>query len=167
MSSCYIRAIVNIWGGGNTRRWKLATAIVAALSLFIALIAGSALRPKFAAAALPDPTAWSQGTLDDDAHAGSGIGRVHLHAGSQFASHFSHASLSGSAPTDKKPFLSMWMTRGRPLTWARLSPNSLLSPLPAPFATMKVAPAGSHSAAPASAAPVDHDILTQFCVARC
>jgi len=166
MSSCYIRAIVNIWGAGNSRRWQLATAIVAALSLFIAVIAGSALRPKFGAAAVPEPPAWSQGTLDENAHAGSSVGRVHLHAGSQFASHFCHASLSGSAPTDKKPFLSMWITRGRPLTWARLSPNSLLSPLPASFATMQFAPAGFHSAAPA-AAPGDHDILTQFCVARC
>ncbi|MCA2317164.1 hypothetical protein JF775_22985, partial [Mycobacterium sp. WUMAC-025] len=42
-------------GGGETRRWQLATAIVAALGVFVALIAGSSLRPQFAAATLPEP----------------------------------------------------------------------------------------------------------------
>jgi hypothetical protein len=157
---------MNIWGAADTRRWQLATAIVAALSLFVALIAGSALQPKFAAAVLPEPAAWSQETLDDGSHAGSGVGRVHLHAGSQFASHFCHASLSGSAPTDKKPFSNMLMARGRPLTWARLSPNSVWSLLPASFAMVEFAPAGAHFGTPA-AAPGDHDISNQFCVARC
>jgi hypothetical protein len=162
----YIRAIVSILGAGSTQRWQLATAIVASLSVFVALIAGSALRPKFAAAALPEPAAWSQGTLGVGAHAGSDVGQVHLHAGSQMASHFCHASLSGSVPANKKPFRSMWMTRGRPSTWARLSPNSDWSLLPASFATVEFAAAGGHFGAPV-AAPGDHDILTQFCVARC
>jgi hypothetical protein len=144
----------------------LATAIVAVLSLFVALIAGSGLRPEFTAAALPEPVAWSQETLGVGAHADTDVGRVQIHAGSQLGSHFCHASLSGSAPTDKKPVLSMLMARGRPLTWARLSPNSVWPPLPASFATVEFAPAVAHFGAPV-AAPVDQDIFTQLCVARC
>jgi hypothetical protein len=156
---------VNIWGA-NTRRWQLATAIVAVLSLFVALIAGSAMRPKVAAAVPAEPAAWSQETLGASAPTGSDVGWVQLHAGSQLVSHFCRASLSGSAPTDKKPFRSMLMARGRPLTWARLSPNAVWSLKPASFARVEFATSDVHFGAPA-AAPVDRDIWIQLCVARC
>ncbi|ETA93386.1 hypothetical protein O979_24275, partial [Mycobacterium avium subsp. paratuberculosis 10-4404] len=46
-------------GGDETRRWRPAIAVAAALGVFIALVAGSALRPACAAAALPEPPAWT------------------------------------------------------------------------------------------------------------
>lgn len=124
------------------------------------------MRPKVAAAVPAEPAAWSQESLGASAPTGSDVGRVQLHAGSQLVSHFCHASLSGSAPTDKKPFRSMLMARGRPLTWARLSPNAVWSLLPASFARVEFATSDAHFGA-AAAAPVDHDIWIQLCVARC
>jgi hypothetical protein len=139
----------------------LTVAIVAAASLFIALIAGSSLRPQFSAAALPEPAAWTHGTYGLQAHAS----HVQLHAGARPISHLEHGSSAGATPT-KKPFHSMWMTRDRPLTWTRLSPNSVWSSLPASFAASEFQPNGTHRGEPA-AAPVNRDILTQLCVVRC
>jgi len=142
--------------------------MMAALSLFVALIAGSALRPKFAAAALPEPAAWSQGTLD----VGASARRVQLRADFQAMSHLDQAFSRGFAPmnkTNKKPFHSMWMTRERPSTWTRLSPRLLWSWLSASFAPWGPAlgfqPGGAHTGAPAGAL-ADQDILTQLCVVR-
>ncbi len=129
-------------GGGITRRWRSAIAVVAALSAFVALVAGSALRPPSAAAALPEPAAWSQTTPDAGAHA-------------------SH----DSTPTNKKPFHTTWMTKDRPPTPGRLSPPSAGSPHPVSFAALGFQPRGTLPRAPA-AVRADPDILTRFCVAR-
>ncbi|MCV7049132.1 hypothetical protein H7H82_00665 [Mycobacterium heidelbergense] len=143
-------------GAGRTRRWQSSIAIVAALSLFVALVAGSALRPQFAAAALPEPAAWSQ-TPDVGGHA-------HLHE-RQTVAQLPHAAWRGSAPAHKKPFHSMWMTKDRPPTWSRLSPQSVRSPLAPSFAALGFQPCGAQPRAPA-AVRADRDILTQLCVAR-
>jgi hypothetical protein len=158
----YSLATVDHRSAGTTRRRQLTTAIVAALSLFVALIAGSSLRPQFAAAALPEPAAWTHGTLGGQAH----TGQVQLHAAAQPVSHLDHAFSPGSTPTNKKPFDSMWMTRDRPTSWAHLSPQSGWLPLPASFAASEFQPRGAHWAAPA-AAPVNRDILIRLCVTRC
>src|SRR5580693_1284708 len=55
----YSLATVDHRSAGTARRRQLTTAIVAALSLFVALIAGSSLRPQFAAAALTEPAGWA------------------------------------------------------------------------------------------------------------
>jgi hypothetical protein len=39
------------------RRWQLTIAMVAALGAFVALVADSSLRPRFAASTLPEPAA--------------------------------------------------------------------------------------------------------------
>ncbi|ORA84150.1 hypothetical protein BST29_06505 [Mycobacterium malmoense] len=152
-------------GAGRSRRWRAAIAIAAASSLFIALIAGSPLRPKYSAATLPEPVAWSHRATDATTDAIAHAGQVQLHANSTCTSHGARGSSWGSAPTNKKPFKSMWMTHDRPPTWTRISPQSLGSPLPISFTTSEFHPGGPQAVAP-PAAPVDQDILTQLCVAR-
>ncbi len=158
----YSRGTVDLRGAGKTRRWQSAIAIVAALSLFVALIAGSALRPQFAAAALPEPAAWSQGALDADACAY----HVELHGRSHSTSRVINGASCGTAPTKHKPFHSMWMTKDRPATWTRLSSQWVWSPLPASFAVSDFQPGGTHNGSPADT-PGNQDILTEICVARC
>lgn len=132
-----------------TRRRRSAIAIVAALGAFVALVAGSALRPQFAAAALPEPAAWSAGVPVAGPHAAQGELRASAPA----------------APTDKKPFHTTWMTKDRPPTPGRLSPPSVGSPLPVSFTAFAFRPRGARPRAPA-ALEADPDILTRFCVAR-
>ena len=152
---------MDVRSAGTTRQWQLTIAFVAALSLFAALIAGSSLRPEFAAAALPEPAAWTHGILGGQAH----VSQMQLHAAAQPISHLDHAFSPGSTPTNKKPFHSMWMTRDRPTSWTHLSPQSGWLPLPASFAASEFQPHGTDWAAPA-AAPVNRDILIQLCVTR-
>lgn len=131
-----------------TRGWPSAIAIVAALGVFIALVAGSALRPQYAAASLPEPAAWSSGGPVVGAHADQGQLRI-----------------SGpAAPADKKPFVTTWMTKDRPPTPGRLSPPSVGSPLPVSFTALGFQP-HARPRAPAAVAAYP-DILTRFCVAR-
>lgn len=121
--------------------------------MFVALVAGSSLRTQFAASTLPEPAAWSGATPPVGAHV---------------LPHRRYAAVSRSAPankTDKKPFHSMWMTKERPLTWNRLSPQSTLSSAPMTFSPVRVAPHDAQSRAPATI-PADRDILTRFCIAR-
>lgn len=137
-------------------------AIVAALSLLVALIAGSSLRPQFSAAALPGTAAWTHETHDVQEHAG----QLQLHAAAQPISHLDHGLSPGSTPTNKKPFHSMWMARDRPTSWPHLSLQSGWLALPASFAASMFEPGGVQWAASA-AAPDNRDNLTQICVVRC
>ena len=161
-SVSYSLATVDLRSAGTTRRWQLTIAIVAALSLFVALIAGSSLRPQLAAAALPEPAAWTHGTLGGQAHASE----VQPHTAVQPISDLAHAFSPDCTPTNKKPFHSMWMTRDRPTSWTHLSPQSGWLLLPASFAASEFQPRGTHWAEPA-APPVNRDVLIQLCVTRC
>jgi hypothetical protein len=155
---------VNHQGAGETRRWQSAIAVVAALSVFVALVAGSALRQKFAAAALPEPAAWSQTTPDAGAHADL----MALHGRSSVIGQPAVAGPRAFAPANKtntKPFHSTWMTKERPVTWNRLSAQSVLFAVPPSLHPLGFAPAGAQSRAP-TAVRGDRDILTQLCVAR-
>jgi hypothetical protein len=147
---------------GPTRRWRLTVAIVAALSVFVALIAGSSMRPRFAAAVLPEPAAWTHGAQDIQAHPG----HAQRHAGAQLVSRLAQDFSPDYAPTNKKPFHSMWMTKDRPAGWTHVSPQSGWPLLPASFAGSEFQPRGARCAAPAAIA-VNQDILTRFCVDRC
>jgi hypothetical protein len=150
-------ATVTLWGAGKTRRWQLAIAAVAALSLFTAVTTGWASRgAMLAQVAAPLPAALSHGT-----HVGVNVGHARLGDRSQPTSDLAH----GSSPTHQKQTKNAWMTRDRPPTWTRMSPNSIWSPLPASFAASEFRLAGTHSAAPV-ADLADQDILTQLCVAR-
>jgi hypothetical protein len=106
--------------------------------------------------AAPLPAALSHGT-----HVGVNVGHAQLGDRSHPTSYLAH----GSSPTHQKQTKNAWMTRDRPPTWTRMSPNSTWSPLPASFAASEFRLAGSHSTA-AVAALADQDILTQLCVAR-
>lgn len=129
-------------------------AIAAAASLFVALIAGSSLRPRFAAASLPEPAAWTHGS---DAIQPSAAHRT---------SHLDHGMSAGSRPADKKPFHSMWMTRARPTNWAPLSLQLDWLALPASFVASQFQAGGAPWAAPATAA-ITRDILALVRVVRC
>jgi hypothetical protein len=161
----YGPATVDLRSAGTTRRWQLTIAIVAALSLFVALIAGSSLRPQLAAAELPEPAAWTHGTQGVQEHAS----QVQLHAAAQSISHLDHLFAPGSTQTDKtnkKPFHSTWMTRDRPTSWTPLSPQSGWVALPASFAVSESRPGGAGCVASA-AAPVNRNVLTLLGVIRC
>jgi len=133
----------------------LTIAIAAAFSLFVALVAGSSLRPHFAAAELPMPAAWTHVTQGVPAHAS----QMHLHAGAHLVS-------GVSTSTTKKPFRNVWMTHDRPASWSHLSPGLGWSALPNSFAAKAFHPDGAYSAAP-KAVPVNRDTLTELCVVRC
>lgn len=160
---------LGLWRAGGTRRWQLAIAMAAALGVFVALIIGSSLRPRYSAAMVPMPAAWS--------HTTSGVRldapRVHSHAVAWLSRDHdrdsSPASSSTVYNTNKKPFHSMWLKQDRPSTWARLSPQTLWLPLPASFAFSRAGLASQPIAHQGSALPggrADHDILTELCVAR-
>ncbi|MCA2266839.1 hypothetical protein [Mycobacterium marseillense] len=148
-------------GGGETRRWQFATAIVAALGVFVALIAGSSLRPQFAAATLPEPAAWS-GTAP-------GAGAQVLPRGRDAAvARPAPAAAQSSTPAnnaDKKPFHSMWMTKERPQPWNRSSAQSALSPTPTTFSPARATLGDAQSRSPTTI-PADRDTLTRLCIAR-
>jgi hypothetical protein len=152
---------VNPRRAGKTRRGQPAVAVVAAFALFTALIAGSALRPQFSAAALPEPVAWS--------HAAAHVDQLKLH-GSPQATSRSAGCLCGTAPVNKpvnkKPFHSMWMTQDRPQTWTRWSPQSARSASTASFAPSVFAPGGARGRSPAYFLD-GQDLLTWLCVTRC
>ncbi len=128
--------------------------MVAALSLFVALIAGSSLRPQFAAATLPEPAAWTHATPGVRAHPGP----VELRAAA-------HDFSPASTPTNTKPFHSTWMTRDRPASWTHPSPPSSWSALPASFGAPRFQPTGTRWSTFA-APPPDRDLLIRLCVVR-
>ena len=71
--------------------------IVAALSLFAALVAGSSLRPNFAAAELPEPAAWTHGTQ----YVASHPSELQVHTAAQSISHLTAGAVPSSVPAKK------------------------------------------------------------------
>jgi len=145
------------WVAGKKRRWQPAVAIIAALSVFIALVAGSSLRPQFSAAQLPEPAAWSHNTAD---------------VGAPAAHHSAHAVAEIHSPHStplKKPFHSMWMTHDRPASWTRMAPQSPWPATPISVTVSGFQPRGTQCDARANPHQGQdlEDILTLLCVARC
>jgi hypothetical protein len=140
----------------NGRRHQNAAAVVCALSVFVALIAGSALRPQFAASALPEPGAWTHSVT----HAPTVATPVHAPK-QTWAGGVSHV-----ARHLPKPFRNEWMTHERALRWASLSPQSDWSPLPDSLAA---APTGLAEVRlmPSATADGDRDLQTLYCILRC
>ena len=66
---------------------QMTVAIVAALSLFVAPIAGLSLRPQLAAAGLPEPAAWTQSAGDVQAH----VNQMRRHDAACSISHLDNA----------------------------------------------------------------------------
>jgi len=149
-------------GVGETRRWQSAIAVVAALGVFVALATTSALRPTLAPSAPPEPAAWSAGIADASTHAGLLQGRFSAIGQPTLGTSRSAAPVN---KTNTKPLHIGWKTKERPLTWNRLSAQSVLSPVPLSFTPIGFAPDGAQSRAPATVR-ADRDILTDFCIAR-
>ena len=159
----YGRGTVNLRSANKSRRWHLAIAVVAALSIFTAVTTGWALRSAHGITAPPQPAAWSHATPN----VGLRVHRAQSAVGSQPTSHGVLRFSQGSSPTNHKPTKNAWMTRDRPPTSARVAPQLVWSPWPSAWETAWAPTLGSQSgsAAPA-AATAGQDILTQLCVAR-
>lgn len=145
-------------GAELSRRWRLAIAVLVALSVFVALVAGSSLRPQFSAPAPPEPAAWAHVTHNARAHLGQ---RQYMDVG-QSHDQPERGLVSGAVPTNNKTFLSMWMPRAMPTNWAAVSPHADWSALPASF----IAPGGATGLAFAHT-PVSRDTPALLCVIRC
>jgi hypothetical protein len=146
----------------KARRREHAAAVVCALSLFVALVAGSALRPHYTTNALPEPGAWT--------HA---VEHVH-HDFKEVQSVSPTGSLialkawgsSRPVPISRKPFRYVWMTRDLPSNWVPLSPHSNWSVLPKSFDPAQFQPRGAPYAAFAGDSDNRHT-STLFCILRC
>jgi hypothetical protein len=146
----------------KTRRREHAAAVLCALSLFVALVAGSALRPHFTTNALPEPGAWTH-TVEHVHHDSK---QVHpVGAGASMVALKSTGN-AHPAPAVRKPFRFVWMTHDLPSTWVPLSPRSDWSVLPKSFVSTQFQPRGAPCAA--FAGPLDsRHTSSPFCILRC
>lgn len=105
--------------------------MLCALTLFVALVAGSALRPHFTTNSLPEPGAWT--------HAVEHVGRDTTQAQRDCAAGCLIALRAGGGIRPlagaRKPFSYVWMTHDLPTSWTPLSPHSDWSALPISFAS--------------------------------
>jgi hypothetical protein len=117
------------WSRAKVRRYEHAAAVVCALSLFVALVAGSALRPHYTTNALPEPGAWT--------HPGEHVQHYsqQLQPISAAPSLSAQQARSGSPPMpiSRKPFRYVWMTHDLPSSWVPLLPQLDWSALPKSF----------------------------------
>ncbi|MDM4139526.1 MULTISPECIES: hypothetical protein [Mycobacterium] len=145
----------------------MTVALVVALSAFVALIVGSSLRPQLAAAAMPEPAAWTHRAHSVDAHAA----RTRPDVAFQLADDGERGFVQGSLPADKKPFRNSWMTRDRPVSWPHVSVpwGWLLLPLSFTAVSMTTAqpPPGQTCRAAMDSAAGGTDRSIQFCMLRC
>jgi hypothetical protein len=158
----YALCMVDACRRAKARRREHAAAVVCALSLFVALVAGSALRPHYTTNALPEPGAWT--------HA---VEHVH-HDFKEVQSVSPTGSLialkawgsSRPVPISRKPFRYVWMTRDLPSNWVPLSPHSNWSVLPKSFDSAQFQPRGAPYAAFAGDSDNRHT-STLVCILRC
>jgi hypothetical protein len=154
---------VDGWNAAQSRRWQRVAAIAGALSLFVALIAGSSLRTHYTASALPEPGAWTHTIQDAQPH----VSRVQMHGATPTASSVKTGFSPHSAPTLKKPFRNVWMTKDLPPSWIPLSPQFDWMALPKSFTATEFQPPGTQWAASAAASGNRRNTLTLFRIVRC
>lgn len=150
----YALGTVNQCCTAKSRGWHHAAAAAGALSLFVALVAGWALRPHYNTALLPEPVAWTHVTQD------------HPASGPQAVSSRQTASSPHSLPATRKPFRNVWMTRELPLDWISVSTQRDWSELPPSFLAQGHQPTGPQRASPATTSISRHTTIL-FCVNRC
>jgi hypothetical protein len=159
----YAYCTVDRCRSAKTRRREHAAAVVCALSLFVALVAGSALRPHYTTNALPEPAAWTH-AVEHVHHDFKDVQPVGA-TGSLIA-----LKASGSlrpVPIARKPFRYVWMTHDLPSSsWVPLSPLSDWSALPKSFVSPQFQPRGAPWAAFAGDFDNRHT-STLFCILRC
>jgi hypothetical protein len=142
------------------RRREHAGAVVCALSLFVALVAGSALRPHYTTNTLPEPGAWTHVVKEVRPSQAQPVSATpsleYLKAGEK----------AHSAPVSRKPFRNVWMTRDLPSNWDPLSPQTDWSVLPISFTAAQFQPRGAPWGA-STADAVNRHTSSLFCIIRC
>jgi hypothetical protein len=144
----------------KARRREHAAAVVCALSLFVALVAGSALRPHYTTNSLPEPGAWThvvKEVLPSQAQPVSAT---------PSAEYFKAGDKAHSAPASRKPFRYVWMTHDLPSNWDPLSPQTDWSVLPKSFVSAQFQPRGAPWGA-STADAVNRHTSSLFCIIRC
>lgn len=114
----------------RVRRREHAAAVACAVSLFIALVAGSALRPHYTTNALPEP-----GVAHAVEHAQHDVAHVRPISAVPSLSVPKDAGNSRRVPVVRKPFRYVWMTHDIPSSWIPISPQMDWSALPKSFVT--------------------------------
>ena len=150
------------YGSPKVRRREHTAALVCTLSFFVALVAGSALRPHYTTNALPEPEAWTH-VVEHVRHDFKRVQPVST-AGDLIAL----KALSSSRPVSirRKPFVYVWMRQDLRPTWDPLSPQSDWSALPKSIVSTQFQSRGS----PWATFARDFDkrrTSTLFCIIRC
>jgi hypothetical protein len=158
----YAYCTMNGCCSAKTRRREVAAAVVCALSLFVALVAGSALRPHYTTNALPEPGAWTH-VVEHVQHDFKEVQSVSA-TGSLIA--LKARGSSRPVPISRKPFRYVWMTRDLPSNWFPLSPHSDWSVLPKSFDSAQFQQRGAPCAAFAEDSDNRHT-SSLFCILRC
>jgi hypothetical protein len=146
----------------KTRRREHAAAVVCALTLFLALVAGSALRPHYSANSLPEPAAWAHTVK----HVQPDHSYSHPLSATPALKYLEAGSRVHSAPTSRKPFRNVWMTRDVPTNWDPLSPQTDWSVLPKTFDAAQFQLRGAPGGA-STADAVNRHTSSLFCIIRC
>jgi hypothetical protein len=146
----------------KVRRREHAAAVFGALSLFVALVAGSALRPHYTTNVLPEPQAWTHAVQ----HLQPDSSRAQPDGATASVEYVIAGNKPHAAPTSRKPFRNVWMTHDLPSSWLPLSPQLDWSALPASFTAAQFQPRGAPWAASAADAANRHT-STLFCIIRC
>jgi hypothetical protein len=147
----------------KTRRREHAAAVVCALALFLALVAGSALRPHYTANSLPEPAAWAHSVRDVQPD----YSYSHPLSATPALKYLKSGSRAHPAPTSRKPFRYVWMTHDLPSNWDPLSPQTDWSVLPKTFAAAQFQPRGAPWGASTADAVNRHTSSSLFCIIRC
>ena len=146
----------------KARRREHAAAVGCALGLFVALVAGSALRPHYTTNALPEPGAWTH-TVE---HVQRDFKQVQPISATGSLIALKARGNSRPVPIARKPFRYVWMTHDLPSNWVPLSPLSGWSALPKSFVSAQFQPRGSPSAAFAGDSD-NRNKSALFCIIRC
>ena len=85
------------------------------MTLFLALVAGSALRPHYTANSLPEPAAWTHTVKDVQPD----YNYSHPLSATPVLKYLKSGSRAHPAPTSRKPFRYVWMTHDLPSNWIR------------------------------------------------
>ena len=146
----------------KARRREHAAAVFCAVGLFVALVAGSALRPHYTANAFPEPAGWAHTAQ----HVRPDVGQTQPGSATPSADYLQAGGAPRSTPISRKPFSYVWMTQDLQSSWIPLSPQLDWSVLPESFSAVEFLP----RAAPWAASAVDgvnRHTSTLFSIIRC
>ena len=142
------------------RRREHAAAVFCALSLFVALVAGSALRPHYTTNTLPEPGAWTHVVKEVRPSQAQPV------SATPSLEYLKTGKKAHSVPVSRKPFRYVWMTHDLPSNWDPLSPQTDWSVLPKTFTAAQFQPRGAPWGA-STADAVNRHTSSLFCIIRC